>query len=61
MEPSLHVGKHALERVLVLFNLHASCVDLMEVDFTGSKDSEIRYTKVRVYRRQHSAATQKYY
>ena len=61
MKPLLHVGKHALERVLVLFNHHASCVDLMEVDFTGSKDSEIRYTKVRVYRRQPSAATQKYY
>ena len=61
MDPSLHVGKHALERVHVLFNHYVGCVDLMKVDFTGSKDSEIRYTKVRVYRRQPSAATQKYY
>ena len=61
MEPSLHVRKHALERVLVLFNHYVGCEDLMEVDFTGSKDSEIRYTEVRVCLRHPSVATQTYY
>ena len=58
---SSRVGEHAPERTHELPNHHAGSVGSTEVDFTGSKDSEIRYTKVRVYRRQPSAATQKYY